>query len=108
VWAWGLVSSLAVRTTGPVAYAAIEVVLDGVGSTRAVAFPFMNPANVQTKATHIEGFVTDAGCTVDIFALDYDRCTGAQKARVLAVGVGAGGANPIGRWRWDAGDLPLN
>ena len=67
----------------------------------------MNPANVQTKATHIEGFVTDAGCTVDIFALDYDRCTGAQKARVLAVGVGAGGANPIGRWRWDAGDLPF-
>jgi hypothetical protein len=92
------VSSLAARTTGAVAYAAIEVILDGVGSLTAVRPPFMQPANAPTKASKVEGFVTDASCSVDIFALDYDRCTGAQKTRILATQIGTSGANPVGRF----------
>jgi hypothetical protein len=102
------VSSLAAKTTGAVAYAAIEVVLDGVGGTTAVSPPFMQPANAPTKATRVEGFVTDASCSVEIFALDYDRCTGAQIARVLSTPVGTAGAAPVGRFRWDAGKANLN
>jgi hypothetical protein len=68
----------------------------------------MQPANAPTKASKVEGFVTDASCSVDIFALDYDRCTGAQKTRILATQIGTGGANPIGRFRWDASKANLN
>jgi hypothetical protein len=102
------VSSLAAKTTGAVAYAAIEVILDGVGGTTAVSPPFMQPANIPTKATRVEGFVTDSSCSVEIFALDYDRCTGAQIARLLAKDIRSDGANPVGRFRWDASKANLN
>jgi hypothetical protein len=68
----------------------------------------MNPANIVTRAGHVEGFVTDASCLIDIFALDFDRCTGAVTARQIASGIGAAGAAPIGRWRWDVNKFNIN
>lgn len=108
VLVWGVVSTNSVNTaTKGVAYVAIEKINQGVGGNNAVGSPFFPAATPLTKAGIIEGFVTDPSCTVDVGALDIDKCSGSQIYRPITTGVIANAKAPIGRWIFDVSKSSL-
>jgi K319-like protein len=98
--AWQIIANVGIYTSPDSVPAYVNIVLTvfGVGGTPITA-PLPVPQEVTTKV-RTRGFFTDPTRTVDLFAVQVDPCTGAEKEVLLLGGIpNQNGGVPWGRWR---------
>lgn len=85
------------------AYVTVEGSLLGVGGVTTAGI-----AEASTR-TVIEGFTTDPSRSVQLFAVDYDRCSGAVTYRdwgICSIDTGPPNGAVLGRWRFRGDKIP--